>query len=88
MEFHATSLNPSAIWDENSVYPKKGNGFVFKPLMINIHVEAFINQTLNQDGNETAILRRKFYNPPNLIIQHLAIKENVRNIEGKRMRNG
>ena len=31
MDFDATSLYPSAMWDENSVYPKIESGFAFKP---------------------------------------------------------
>ena len=33
MDFDATSLYPSAMCDENSVYPKTESGFVFKPYM-------------------------------------------------------
>ena len=88
MDFDATSLYPSAMWDENSVYPKTESGFAFKPHMNNVYVEAFNNQTFNQDGDESAILRIKNYNPRNLIIQHLPVKEKVENIEVNRMRNG
>ena len=88
MDFDATSLYPSAMWDENSVYPKKESGFDFKPNMNNVYVEAFTNQTFNQDGDESAILRLKYYNPRNLTFQHLAVKEKVKNVEVKRMRIG
>ena len=88
MDFDATSLYPSAMWDENSVYLKIETGFAFKPHMNNVYVEAFINQTFNQDGHESAILRIKYYNPPNLIFQHLPVKEKVENVEVNRMRNG
>ena len=33
-------------------------------------------------------LKTKFYNPKNLIVQHLRIKERVKKNENKRMRNG
>ena len=56
MDFDATSLYPSAMWDENSVYPKIETGFAFKPHMNKTYVEAFNNQTFNQDGDESAIL--------------------------------
>ena len=56
MYFDATSLYPSAMWDESSVYPKKETGFVFKTHMNNVYVEAFNNQTFNRDGDESAIL--------------------------------
>ena len=59
---------------EKSVYLKLETGFAFKPYMNDVYVEAFNNQTLNQDGNESAILKLKNYNPPNLIFQHLPVK--------------
>ena len=93
LDFDATSLYPSAMWDENSVYPKIETGFAFKPHMNDVYVEAFNNQTFNEDGNESAILRIKYYNPANLIFQHLPVKEKVKNdevknVEVNRMRNG
>ena len=88
MDFDATSLYPSAIWDQNSVYPKIETGFAFKPHMNDIYVEAFNNQTFNEDGDESAILTIKYYNPPDLIFQHLPVKEKVKKIEVNRMRNG
>ena len=88
MDFDATSLYPSAMWDEKSVYPKIETGFAFKPHMNDVYVEAFKNQTFNEDGDESAILRIKYYNPRDLIFQHLPVKEKVKNIEVNRMRNG
>ena len=88
MDFDATSLYTSAVWDEKSVYPKLETGFAFKPHMINVFIEAFINQTFNQDGYESAILTIKYNNPPDLIFQHLPVKEKVKKIEVNRMRNG
>ena len=89
MDFDATSLYPIAIWDEKSVYPKIETGFAFEPHMNDVYVKAFNNQTFNQDGNESGILKIKYYNPPNLIFQqHLPVKEKVKNIEVNRMKNG
>ena len=88
MDFDATSLYPSAMWDEYSVYPKIETAFAFKLHMNDVYVEAFNIQIFNQDGNGSAILRSKFYNPPNLIFQHLPIKEKVKNIEVNGIRNG
>ena len=88
MDFDASSLYPSAMWDKNSVYPKIETGVAFEPHMNDVYVEAFNNQSFNQDGNENAILKTKYYNPPNLIFQHLPVKEKVKNIEVNRMRNG
>ena len=88
MDFDATSLYPSAMWDENSLYPKTETGFAYKPHMNDIYVEAFNNQTFNQDGDEGAILTINYYNPPDLIFQHLPVKEKIKKIEVKRKRNG
>ena len=62
--------------------------FAFKPDLNDVYVETFNNQTFNEDGDESAILTIKYYNPPNLIFQHLPVKEKVRKIEVNRMRNG
>ena len=78
MDYDATSLYPSAMWDEKSVYLKVETGFAFKPLLNDVYVEAFSNQTFNVDGNKSAILGIKFYNPPNLVIQHLPNKETIK----------
>ena len=78
MDFDATSLYSSAMWDEKNVYPKIETGFAFKPHMIDVYVEAFNNQSFNEDGDESAILTIKYYNPPDLIFQHLPIKEKVK----------
>ena len=89
MDFDATSLYPSAMWDENSVYPnpKKKTGFGFKPHMNKTYVDAFNNQTFNEDGDESATIRIKHYNPSDLIFQQLPVKEKVKSIEVKRIRN-
>ena len=88
MSYDATSLYPSAMWDCNSVYPKIETGFVFKPHMNKTYVEAFNSQTFNEDGDESGILTIKYYNPPDLIFQHLPVKEKVKKIEVNKMRNG
>ena len=48
-------------------------------------VEQFNNQTFTQG---CAILKIKYYNPKNLIVQHLPVKEREKKIEINRMRNG
>ena len=84
-DFDAVSLYPSAMWDEKSIYPKIETGYAYTPNMNNELVEKFINQTLTQGS---AILKIKYYNPKNLIVQHLPIKERVNKTEINRMRNG
>ena len=88
MCYDGNSFYPSAMWDCNSVYAKLETGFVFRPHMKKTYVEAFNNQTFNEDGDESAMLTIKYYNPPNLIFQHLPVKEKVKKIEVDRMRNG
>ena len=78
MDFDATILYQSALWDENSAYRKIETGFALKPHMINVFVEAFNIQTINQDGDESAILTIKNYNPPDLIFQHSLVKKKNR----------
>ena len=88
MVFDATSLYPSAMWDQNNVNPKIESGFGSKPDMNDVYVAANNIQTFNQDAFESAILRIKYYNPPNVIFRHLPLKEKVEKIEVNRMRNG
>ena len=88
MDFDGNSLHPSAMWYEKSVYPKIESGFAVALNMNDVYEKAFNDQTFNEDGNESAILRIKYFNPPNLIFQHLTVKEKVRNLEIFRMRNG
>ena len=59
MDFDATSLYPSAMWDKNSVYAKIESGFAFKPHMNDVYVKAFNDQTFNEDGDESPILTIK-----------------------------
>ena len=42
----------------------------------------------NQGGNECATLKTNYNNPADLILQHLPVKEKVKNIEVIRIRNG
>ena len=71
-DFDAVSLYPSAMWDEKSIYPRIETGYAYTPDMNNEIVEKFNNQTFTQGS---AILKIKYYNPKNLIVQHLPVKE-------------
>ena len=55
MDFDATSLYPSAMWDQNSVYPKIETRFAFKPHMNNVYVEAF-NNPIKPDNSLSFLL--------------------------------
>ena len=83
--FDAVSLYPSALWDKNSIYPRIETGYSFNKDMNDELVEKF------NTGNFTkgsAVFRIKYYNPKNLIVQHLPVKEKEKKIEINRMRNG
>ena len=73
MHFDATSLYPSAMWDKNSAYAKIETGYAFQPHMNDVFVNEFNFQIFSQDGNDSAILKMKYYNPPDLIFQHLPV---------------
>ena len=78
MKYDGNSLYPSAMRDEKSVYPRIESGSAFKLHAKDVYVEAFNNQIFNRDGNESAISKIKLCNPPNLIFQHLSVKEKVK----------
>ena len=41
MDFDASDLYPSAMWDKKSVYPEIKSGFAFQPQMNDVYVGAF-----------------------------------------------
>ena len=84
-DFDAGGLYASAMSDEKSIYPRIETGYAFKPDMNDQLVEKFNNQTFTQGS---AVLKIKYYNPKNLIVQHLPIKEREKKTEIFRMRNG
>ena len=88
MDFDSTGLYSCAVWDEKSIYPKLDSGFAGKPRMKDIYIEALNKQAFNQIGNESAILKKKFYNPQNFIFHHLLVKENIGKIDVDRLING
>ena len=71
-DFDAVSLYPSAMWDENSIYPRIETGYAYIRVMNDELVEKFNDQTFTQGS---AILKNKYYNPKNIIVQHLQIKK-------------
>ena len=60
------------MWDENSIYPRIETGYAFTRDMNNELVEKFINQTFTRGST---FLKIKYYNPRDLIVQHLPVKE-------------
>ena len=73
------------MWDQKSIYPKIKTGYAYEKHMNDELVKKFNNQTFTQGS---AILKIKYYNPKNLIVQHLPVKEKDQKIEINRMRNG
>ena len=70
---------------ENSIYPRIQTGYADTEDMNDELVEKFKNQTFTPGS---AILKIKFYNRKNLIVQHLPVKEREKKIEMSRMKNG
>ena len=70
--FDANSLYASAMSDEKSINPRMKTGYALTPDMNYEIVKSFNTQTLNQRG---ATLKIKYFNPENLIVQHIPIKE-------------
>ena len=84
-DFDAVSLNPSAMWDGKSIYPKIETGYAFKRDMNDELVEKFNSGNFNQ-GN--AVLKIKYYIPRDLVVQHLPIKEKEKKSECNCMQTG
>ena len=80
MTFDATSLYPSAMYDESSTYPKIETGYAFTPDMNNEIVHQFNMKTFTK----SAILKIKYYNPKGIVLQHIPVKEEVNKVEVNR----
>ena len=84
-DFGAVSLYPSVMWEENSIYPRIETGYAFTRDMNKFLVHKFNNGNFDQ---RSAMLKYKNYNPENLVVQHLPVKENENKNEINRMGNG
>ena len=84
MTFDATSLYPSAMYDEMSIYPKIETGYAFTKDMN----DEIVNQFNTKTFTKSAILKIKYYNPKDTILQHIPVKEEVNKVEVNRLRNG
>ena len=63
------------MWDEKSKYSRIETRYAFTKDMKDELVEKFNTQTFNEEG---AILKINYYNPKNIIVQHLPVKEKVK----------
>jgi hypothetical protein len=89
MAFDATSLYPSAMWDEESEFPDITSAKHFKNSEEKEILDLFNSQ---QFRPKTGFFRVRYFNPPELFLQHLPVKETVINdgkkIQMSRFRNG
>ena len=84
-DFDAVNLYPSTMSDPESIIPKTETGYAYMKDINDELVKKFNYQTSTQIST---ILKVKFYNPKNLIVQHLPVKEREKKMEINRMRNG
>ena len=68
----------------NSTYPKIETGYAFTPDMN----DEIVNQFNTKTFTKSAILKIKYYNPVDIVLQHIPVKEEVNKIEVNRLRNG
>ena len=85
MDSDATSLCPSAMRDDNSIHLEIETDYSFTIDMDDERIE-IIN--IGNFNHRSGFLKVKHYNPPEIIFQHLPVKERINKIEVKRLRNG
>ena len=73
------------MWDNASIYPRTESGYALTLVMNDELVEKFNTQTFTQGS---AFLKINYYNPKDLNVQHIPVKEKGKKIEINRMRNG
>ena len=73
------------MWDEKSIYPRIETGYAFTRDKNDELVKKFITGNFNQGS---AILKIKYCNAGDLIVQDIPVKEKEKKIEINRMRNG
>ena len=71
--------------DPKSIYPKIETGYAFTPDMNDVFVDKFNTQTFTQGSS---ILKIENYNPKDLTVRHIPVKEREKKMEINRMRNG
>ena len=84
-DFNTVSLYPSVMWHENSIYPMIDTSYAYIEHMNDELVEKFNTGNFIEGS---ANFKIKYYNPKNLIVQHLPVKKREKKIEIIRMRNG
>ena len=71
MDYDATSLYPSAMWVEESIYLKIETGYAFNPHINDESVEKCNNQKFT---NVSAILKVLYTNPSHFISRQLPVR--------------
>ena len=84
-DIDAVCIYPSALWDESSIYLSIETGYAYTQDM-NDELVKIVNFGEFKQGS--AILKSKYYNLKNLIVQHLPVKERQKKIEINRMGTG
>ena len=74
-DLDALSLCLSGLSDEKSLYPRTESGYAYTKDMNDEFVESFNESNFTQGS---AILKIKHYNPKNLIVQHIPVKDKVK----------
>ena len=83
--FDSTSLYPSAMYDETSVYPKIETVYAFTSEMN----DEIVNQFKTKTFTKSEILKIKCFNSQDIILQHISVREEeVKKVEVNRLRNG
>ena len=80
MDLDATCLYPSAVRDDKSIHPLLESGYAFTP-DVN---EDLIEKLNSENFNEGSAILEEYYNPPDLIFQHLPVKDQ-KNLEANRI---
>ena len=75
MAYDGRSLYPSAIVDKDRYYPRIETGYLFTPDKKQNFINECKNRAFTQFRDQASfILRVRFYNPQNLIFQHLHVE--------------
>ena len=73
------------MWDENSISPRIETVYAYTKDMNDELVEKFNTEKFTKGS---ARLKHKYYNPKNLIVQHLPVKKREKKLQTNRMWNG
>ena len=84
-DFDAVILYPSAMWDENCIYPRIEIGYAFTRGMKKELMKKFNTLNFTQGS---AFLKKNSSTPRDLVVQHLLVTDKKKEIEINRTRNG